>query len=77
MPVRRWRGLMPPPGVLGHPLAGPLQLGGGGGGPALGHQTYPPGFLLHVLAMLSTSNLHPELAVQECGPFPSSMFNIG
>jgi hypothetical protein len=38
-----------------------MQLGGGG--PGLG-QTYPPGFLLHVLAMLSTSNLHPELAVQ-------------
>lgn len=25
------------------------------------HQAYPPGFLLHVLAMLSNPALHPEL----------------
>ena len=71
----RWRGggglvPAPPAGLLGHPLAAasPLQLAASNGGPVGGHQTYPPGFLLHVLAMLSSSNLHPELAVQARRP---------
>jgi hypothetical protein len=75
-------GLLPSAGLLaGHPLAAtaaaaPLQLaaaaaaaaaGGATAAAAAAGQTYPPGFLLHVLAMLSSSNLHPELAVQVPG----------
>lgn len=73
---RRWRGgpTAPPPGGLltaGPPLA-PLQLTPAGGpvvpgGAQLGQlgQAYPPGFLLHVLAMLSNTALHPELAASD------------
>lgn len=47
-------------GLVGHPLT-PIHLASN---PGLG-QTYPPGFLLHVLAMISNSTLHPELGVQD------------
>merc|ERR1719508_443429 len=59
---RRWRG-PPPPGLLppGPPLP-PLQLGAS---TQTMQQAYPPGFLLHVLAMLSNTALHPELGAND------------
>jgi len=58
---RRWRGPAPagPPSLLtaGPPSLAPLAALG----PLAGPQAYPPGFLLHVLAMLSNPALHPEL----------------
>lgn len=55
---RRWRAGPQGPGLLtaGPPGLAPLALG-----QAPLHQAYPPGFLLHVLAMLSNPSLHPEL----------------
>lgn len=55
---RRWRVGPQGPGLLtgGPPGLAPLALG-----QAPLHQAYPPGFLLHVLAMLSNPALHPEL----------------
>ena len=55
---RRWRAGPQGPGLLtaGPPGLAPLALG-----QAPLHQAYPPGFLLHVLAMLSNPALHPEL----------------
>lgn len=57
---RRWR-TGPQQGGPGLLTAGPPSLAPLALGQAPLHQAYPPGFLLHVLAMLSNPALHPEL----------------